>query len=284
MYKLCRSNLLIKGNNMNSLFVCHSTGDTHALIATAKALIKKNCNHKIAFLMIGDAAAKQWAALPVNSQSLSETIPVALIKKSATDSLNKEDFAVVTSAILRLIEKHKLTKALVGTPSLNRSNLAFQITEYLTQRFDNKHLFVYNDYLFKEKAHCYWKMLDENWAQEMTYLAEAPINKSVIRETLTVKDTKSLIFISGSKDLSQDKELLEALFQTLTENPKLELELRLGSHPGVVAANAPKHLFSGKDKLPSFFLTEKTFVQVMTDKLTADELIPLTSLSKLLVG
>lgn len=53
------------------------------------------------------------------------------------------------------------------------------------------------------------------------------------RQQLTINDTQSLLFISGSKDLAKDKLLLEALFQALekTSNPKLEL--RLGIHPGI---------------------------------------------------
>lgn len=255
---------------MNSLFLCHSEGDSNALFTTAEALLKKSKEHNVFFLIIGNRAKEKWEGLPVDSMlknlAITEVIPESLMQKSETSSLNEEDFASIKIILDRFIKKHKIANGLVGTPSQNKSGLAFQIAEELTQHFNNKHVFVYNDYLFEEKAHCYWQVINKKgWGEKINCLVplfatkekvntlnsslevnvvghpsidaaltEMPRNKGFVREELGINESGSLLFISGSKDLSEDRELLETLFQTLQKNLNPRLK-------------------PGKDKLSLFF-------------------------------
>jgi hypothetical protein len=265
---------------MNSLFVCHSTGDSNALIATAKELIKKNSRHQIVFFIIGKAAIKQieqlkeasFLNLNVKANFVFHIIEDSLIAKSESAALTENDFESIKTDLIQLIKKYEITNALVGTPSLNHASLPFQMAEYLTNHFKEDHLLIYNDYLFKEKAHGYWNMLDQDWAREITHLvplptaknaitkinpflraeivghpaidislSEAPVNKKEIREALAVDEKQALIFISGSKNFSQDKDLLTSLFPLLEQASKessFDFELRLGIHPGIADAKA----------------------------------------------
>ena len=50
---------------MPTLFVCHSVGDTNAIMAAAKAFLKKAPEDEaLKFLLIGKAAEEKFRALP----------------------------------------------------------------------------------------------------------------------------------------------------------------------------------------------------------------------------
>ena len=257
---------------MNTLFVSHSVGDSAALIATAKSFIKEKYEHKIIVLAIGNAAEKKWNEALLSNDRLEnsvfiKTLDPALKNKAETTSLEADEFKTFQTAVLDpIIQEEKIENVLIGTPSQNKAGFAFQIAEYLSHHFNNDHLFIYNDYLFKENDHCYWETLEKTkkWSKNVTHLVPLPkiqkvihainpslqvkvvghpsidislskaqVNKDHVKESLLIKKTQSLLFISGSKDLSKDKALLEALFQALEKDPNPELELRLSVHPGI---------------------------------------------------
>ncbi|MES2142559.1 MAG: hypothetical protein V4471_06755 [Pseudomonadota bacterium] len=261
---------------MSTLFVSHSVGDSAALIATAKSFIKKNSEHKIIVLAIGNAAEKKWNEALLSNAELKnsvfiKTLDSSLKNKAETTSLEADEFKTFQTAVLDpIIQEEKIENVLIGTPSQNKAGLAFQIAEYLSHHFKNDHLFIYNDYLFKENDHCYWETLErtKKWSQNVTHLVPLPktrkvihainpslqvevvghpsidtslsrgeVNKAHVQESLAIKGSQSLLFISGSKDLAKDKALLEALFQALEKDPNPELELRLGVHPGITDPN-----------------------------------------------
>lgn len=271
---------------MNSLFVCHSEGDSNALFTTAEALLKKSKEHNVFFLIIGNRAKEKWKGLPVDSilrnLAITEAIPESLIKRSETSHLSEKDFDTIKIILDGFIKEHKIINGLVGIPSQNKSGLAFQIAEELTQHFNNKHVFVYNNYLFEEKTHCYWQVINKKvWGEKISCfvplvvakekvntinpsleanvvghpsidatLTEMPSNKVFVREELGINESEAILFISSSKNFPEDRELLETLFQTLQKNLNPRLQRCLGIHPWV--SNPDKYIAEILKKIEEF--------------------------------
>lgn len=209
---------------------------------------------------------------PALKSSLSlEKIPETLLNKAETSPLDQTEFESFKTLLDLLLEEKKIEKALIGTPSQNKAGLAFQIAKYLTQKLDNP-IFIYNDYLFKEPEHCFYDLFKANtdnkeWVNKVEFLVTLPaaneeikkhdsnaqvnlvghpsidsallsssskesFEKTRIRASLEVKEEDCFLFISGSKNLEEDKFLLASLFNYLKKDPISNVKIGLGLHPG----------------------------------------------------
>lgn len=173
--------------------------------------------------------------------------------------------------VVHYVADHQIQNALVGTPSQNTETRSFDIAKTLTTYFSNQHVFIYNDYLFEEKAHAYWTILNKDfssWQKQTHWLVplptvhqkiteknseltvsevghpiideaftREPIDAEKVRQALEINEHYAFVYISGSKDPDQDIEFLTALFQGLsayhTFAPAFNFALRLGIHPGL---------------------------------------------------
>jgi hypothetical protein len=257
---------------MPTLFVCHSVGDTNAIMAAAKAFLKKAPEDEaLKFLLIGKAAEEKFRALPpgdlFNDIARVELIYLSRIvgpdRAAALENgeLIPEELGLISAQL------GEINKALIGTPSQNNCIVPFQVAGLLADRLE--HGCIYNDYLFEEKAHAYWGVVakeDDRWLKKYTWLlplpgatelvhslnpalrAEsighpsidsaitAPTDSALISRTrgeLEIAEAQALLFISGTKDLDDDQALLWELYHAIASDAKYKnIVIRIGLHPG----------------------------------------------------
>ena len=283
---------------MASLFISHSVGDSDALIAVAKQLIKKCPDQQIIVLTIGKAAENKWQALLLSKPELKtiiiKTLQQELQAKVELESLKNDIFENFKTTIIDpILTENEIENVLIGTPSQNKAGLVFQIAEYLTTRITGSKLFIYNDYLFKEPAHIFWEQLSKEWSANINFLAPLPkaktemcehnpsINVDIVghpvfdwpkpstdhdlRSKLEVTQADTLLFISGSKDLEKDKILLESLLETLEKEQNCNVQIRMGMHPAV---DKPENYVKEIIKCAkNFSFSNKQFKLLITPKL-----------------
>lgn len=263
---------LTRGNKiMSTLFVCHSTGDTNVILDVARELLS-NSHDSITILVVGQAAKRKLESLNegdslkkserVNITYLSKIIGEQEMLKSEDDKLSEKQLSLLSEAI----NKMKISKALIGTPSKNNAQIPFQIAAFIAEHLEVG--VIFNDYLFKEQKHIYWNTLTQNDKWQHTYTWCVPLlstqkelehtNKDVksavvghpsieacintpeqnnsidaIRKQLGINDETALLFISGTKDLKADQSLLEEIFQARNETENKNIQIRFGLHPGI---------------------------------------------------
>lgn len=296
---------------MSVLLVCHSVGDTNALLPVAE-IIKQE--QKPYILAVGATAEAK----------LRDGVPGAEVL-FLSDWIGKENAALVedsplTEKMLAQVKKHlkalEVTRALIGTPSKNDAAAPFQIAEILSAQL--KSGIVFNDYLFEEKEHTFWKTLkkQDEWQRQYTFFMPLPYavadakdaNSSVFvdavghssidaalnagkvpldllaenRNALKV-DGDAILFISGTKDAEADRELLKALLETLSKDSQLNnIQIRFGLHPG--AGNLQAYIeqistlfeeaeFSDFRSCFKFIITEKVAAKIDSSQLDADLLL-----------
>lgn len=256
---------------MKTLFVCHSVGDTNAAIEVAKELLK-NVQNEVFFLAIHPIAQKRLAdSLALLDQ---ERIHITSIDELFESSIQEISDSQLNKQVIQYVDNHQIQNALVGTPSQTTETRSFDIAQTLTTYFSNQHVFIYNDYLFEEKAHAYWTILnkDSSWQKQIHWLVPLPtvhqkiteknseltvsevghpiideaftretIDAEAVRQALDINQHYAFVYISGSKDPDQDIEFLTALFQGLSAYPSFNFALRLGIHPGLSDKQAYLH-------------------------------------------
>jgi hypothetical protein len=249
---------------MKTLFVCHSVGDTNAAIEVAKELLK-NVQNEVFFLAIHPTAEKRLtASMAALDQERVHITSMDELFETSTQAISNSQ---LNKQVIQYVDAHHIQNALVGTPSQNTETRSFDIAQTLTTYFSNQHVFIYNDYLFEEKAHAYWAILNKDsssWQKQIHWLVPLPtvhekittknseltvsnvghpiidealtretIDTEAVRQALDINDHYSFVYISGSKDPDQDIEFLTALFQGLSTYSSSNIALRLGMHPGL---------------------------------------------------
>jgi hypothetical protein len=205
----------------------------------------------------------------VRMENLADIFGEEAMQLVENKALNKAELLKLKKDFL---QQHNISKALIGTPSQLDAFAAFQIAEMIVAAVDRDSTFIFNDYFYKEPAHAYWKVLEEkdeknDWRQKVTWLAPLDKTKEKIlqanptvsvhvaghpaidaalahkppaaevigafRKGLGLDDRQALLFISGTKDLQDDRALLEEILKSLArqEHPEA-IQVRLGLHPG----------------------------------------------------
>lgn len=252
-------------------------GDTNVLLETARKMVA-NATEEILFLSVGQAAKAALEKLPAEDVlRKSKAVRIVSLADILGDDVMKllENKALDASQLLKVkkdfLERNKISKTLIGTPSQLNALAPFQIAEVVSALLNQQQGFIFNDYFYKEPAHAYWKELERkvsanDWRQHFTWLVPLPatkekiiaVNQSVTvdvvghpaidaamdqkplpvetinayRKSLAIDDKQSFIFISGTKDLNDDKALLEELLKALVKQDKQDVQIRLGLHPG----------------------------------------------------
>lgn len=263
---------------MSILFVCHSMGDTQSLTATARKIVVKT-DEKILFLIIGQAAKTIFEKLPADDLlKQSKSVEVVYLSKIFNEEVMRslENKGLDETERLKLktefLEKHNISKALIGTPSQLNAYIPFQIAEDIAKHIDPNCGFIFNDYFFKETKHAYWQTLEQksdqekDWRNRFTWLA--PLSKAKEKiihanssvsvqvvghpaidtaaeqkpqpaekiaadlKNFQITESQSLLFVSGTKDINDDQALLDELLKTLAQQKNQTLQIRIGIHPG----------------------------------------------------
>jgi len=254
---------------MNILLICHSVGDANIIIQTARKLSEKEAAN-IHLLVIGQAAKNR-----VEAEKFSKNIKVTylneILQKPFSDfdnrPLNEEEF----SQVVDCLDSWKIDSALIGTPSLNDAGAPFQIAAYLAERL--QHGLFYNDYLFYEEKHLYWKKIAEKgWTEKYRWLLPLPQAQKKFKEKnldlktevvghlalAAIRENKEdsnklrsglqdnsqnrLVFISGGKSVKEDLQLLSAITEALKEKRFSNIDVRIGLHPGLVSKDLNDYL------------------------------------------
>jgi hypothetical protein len=272
---------------MPTLFVCHSAGDTNVISATAEIMLRRS-RDTLKFLIIGKAAEDKLRVMTEDHPFKRNPAQVELIYLS--EIIGKEaalalENGTLTPEQLDLIKPRLagINRAVIGTPSQTNCTVPFQIAAYLADTLQQG--LTYNDYLFEEKGHVYWKTLAEpaSWQQKYTWLLplpyateiarrlnpalkietvghpsidaaiSAPIDAASIAHTrseLQIPESQTLLFISGTKDLAQDQSLLAALYEVIASDAKYDnIAIRIGIHPG--ASDLSSYVDSLQKQIPA---------------------------------
>lgn len=206
-------------------------------------------------------------AKQVKILSLANILGEEEMQQLENKALSESQLAKLKSAL----EKYEITKALIGTPSQINAQAALQIAEIIAAQVTPESGYIFNDYFYKENNHCYWHALEQksttetDWRKQYTWLAPLPKAEDAIlktnsllktlvtghpgidavleqkqpdtdiiagyRRALSSKD-HAILFISGTKDLSDDKTLLQEFLTVLAKEENLKLQIRVGLHPG----------------------------------------------------
>lgn len=261
-----------------TLSVCHSVGDTDIVVASVLELQKvlfKEIANKIYILITSKAATNRIAEknLPKNINILNL---IDILSGSVFDE-NGALSAVQLSLVGQFLNSlGKIIGILIGTPSQNNAAAPFQIAQCLSENNqDNQIRLIYNDYLFKEPKHIYWKKLeDKEWPKKFLWLLpvskaaeavnkiNAELKKEVIghlalyaaiyqppemkgkiiemRKALMGQDSTHLVFVSGGKSMHEDLELLTSITEVLRKNAQKynQIDIRIGIHPSLDNLNA----------------------------------------------
>jgi hypothetical protein len=247
------------------VFVCHDTGNTNVLLTAAKSMLQNNADLEIKFLVIGEAANnifnnKANAHLKEKVIRLTDWIEEKDFSKLNLRPLTTKETEIVAANLVALNPLSAITGCSCGPQAL----APFQVGEILSKIPTIEANIIYNGDFFQDlKNNPFWACLTTDWIEKLSvYVAfvEAmnqveAFNKSVkrtlagssaldnvleakedlnyiasVRTALGVADNQNLVFVSGSKFINDDLKLLEALAESLQNNP--EAAVRMGMHPG----------------------------------------------------
>lgn len=307
---------------MGILFVCHSVGDSDVIRKTAEKM-RTTTDEKIYFLTVGQTAENLFKSLVEKDEFIKKSTYYLsdILKLNKEEKLSIENSALTVEQLMqtqKFLDSLSVNKALIGTPSQIDATAPFQIAEYLADKLDIG--CIYNDYLYKEKEHSYWKLLakKEEWQSKYRWLLPLPKTaeelkntnsdlkfevvghpsidavvqqnkisidikqtdellqlqnktneeKKQTRELLQVKQSQSLLFISGTKNIEDDKALLNDLLQVMSER-NINIEIRLGIHPG--ALDMPSYVEGLSKVIRSYSNTSvaQCVKLIITDKVAA---------------
>lgn len=223
------------------LAICHSAGDTQAIVATAKVLAKRETNTTI--LVVGKTARDQ---LTKAMESFANE--KSWIKMLDIDSLSEEK--PITNNLLSISEpklfdvcselrKHKYDGLLVGTASYvladQQSTLAQQILSQLAPNIPSA---VFSDYAFYDPLHTlskerWFKLADKFLVpfKKAIEAFQADIEKSVVVGHPSVDVTKE----KYTQWLNEEKSIIEKIHAKLTKinlNPEHEFVFVAGGKAG----------------------------------------------------
>lgn len=248
-----------------TLLICHSMGDTNAILKAAQALPLETNIH---ILTLGSAAKNM-----LSNTRLSSNISLAHADDILSGQFSNYEDGAFTDAQLQILQDHfqslKIDRVLIGTPSKAQATTYLQIAKY----FSNNHAVVYkailNDYLFEDTGHSYWLqlqllaeaptellwLLDYCWLVPLpevanrihqispelktcivghTIFSGAPtVDITTIREQLRLQHDEPVLFFSGSKVANDDLELIQEIFSEMKKNMHHQVKMIVGLHPGM---------------------------------------------------
>lgn len=248
-----------------TLLICHSAGDTNALIETAQALPPEV---NICILSIGSVAKKT-----LSNTHLNGNISLAHADDILSGQLGDYEDGAFTVAQLQILQDYfhtlKIDCVLIGTPSKSHATTYLQIAEHFANDPTVVYKAILNDYLFEEPGHSYWlklRLLAESptellWLLNYCWLVPLPevanrihrispqletsivghtifnhpatIDIAHIREQLNLQLDEPFLFFSGSKVARDDLELIQEIF-TKMQNPAYQpMKMIIGLHPGM---------------------------------------------------
>jgi len=248
-----------------TLLVCHSTGDTNALLEVAKSLPP---DEQIYMFSIGSAATKI-----LTDATLRHNITVIhannLLKNNQGDYEDSAFTAEQLQTLKDYFQSLPIDRVLIGTPSKSHATTYLQMGEYFSNNSAIVYKAIFNDYLFEEPEHSYWlklRLLAESpqeylWLFNYYWLAPilevanriqriSPVLKTSIvghtiftqttthnnvdiREKLTLAPDEPFICYSGSKIAEDDIELIQAIFSKMQDNSYQQIKMIIGLHPGM---------------------------------------------------
>lgn len=247
---------------MTLLFVSHSAGDTDALIDTYRTMDHQSQQNAF-FLALGAVARDKLTQANIDFESLDDILGAGSVHSYENKPLTENDLETVNQHL----KKKQVQKALIGTPSKQQAGAPFQIAEKLANQLE--YGAIYNDYLFFDPDHEFFKQLSKQKPWQKRYEWLAPVNSardrfkahhpaikaevaghraldpvlrpsaitqehcSDKRQQLTSNTDDTLIFISGTKDVEQDAALLNAMLEALNTKNYPSIQVRVGIHPGV---------------------------------------------------
>jgi hypothetical protein len=247
---------------MTTLFVCHSAGDTDALLTTYNHMSQDD-KDQVSFLAMGNVAYNKLYQKGLAFHYLHDQIDTDTASDTEIMELTQEQ---VAELLQNLDPDQTIDQALIGTPSNPQARSSWQVAKTLSSQL--KYGAVYNDYLFLDPQHVFFDELksQNQWLHNYTWFA--PVAKAKrqfeqangslsiktaghwaledvlntptqanshnqTRQALHVSCEQGLLFISGTKNIEQDRQLMEALLQTLQSGQYRDIQVRIGIHPGV---------------------------------------------------
>jgi hypothetical protein len=247
---------------MPILFVCHDTGNTTVLLDAADSLQAKDPNQKITFLIVGEAAQNIFSNRlhKPNVILLTDWLPQTTMKELTSRPLTDAEKTMVLAKLNEL----NPDKAITTSSCFPQAKIPYQIVEMLTERLVVDNNFIYNgDFFYDLHKNPVWITLPCEWTAHVSFLLamaeEARRMKAVksnlachvvgssaidkmleqqfdaqkIQRTLqelAVTAEQQLLFISGSKEINEDKGLLDELYAKL--KGQQTTAIRMGLHPG----------------------------------------------------
>jgi len=166
--------------------------------------------------------------------------------------------------VMSELKKLNPEKVVTTCSSFKTAAIPFQIAEMLTKLLSVKNNIFLNLEFFPDMENIYWAILQNAWAEQITFLlafaeartlslkanpnltcvivgspslddvyeAKPDVEKiKGISRKLLVSPEQKLLFISGSKNITDDLKLLDALYDGLKSHP--ETAIRMGMHPGI---------------------------------------------------
>jgi hypothetical protein len=253
---------------MKFLFVCHDTGNTKVLWDTANALLATENPPEIHFLIIGEAAESIFSLAENQTHKdrvifLNEWLPETSLKSLTDRKLTDDEIEIVKNKIAEF----KPDKAIATSSCFNTALVPYQISELLTEHLTLQDNFIYNgDFLLDLLNNPIWVSLKGEWALQVSVLVAMAKEQELVKNLLKdeskqltchvvgstaidkiydakvtqekIDDIKQqlsaqnqyLLFISGSKTVADDLELLDSL--TFNMEISSGTAVRMGLHPG----------------------------------------------------
>jgi hypothetical protein len=248
---------------MTMIFISHDTGNTKGLLRAANKIRIANPSQQMKFLIVGESAQKIFSE---EEQAIHKPNVILLsdwLRTSMSDlnerALSDNEKKIVMSELKRL----NVEKAVTTSSCFKSAAIPYQIAEMLTEHLSIKNNIFLNLEFFPDMENIYWAILQNAWAEQITFLlafAEArtlsleknpkltcvivgssslddvyetkPDEKKInkISRQLLASPEQKLLFISGSKNITHDLELLNTLYDSLKAHP--ETAIRIGIHPG----------------------------------------------------
>jgi hypothetical protein len=219
---------------MNILFVCHSEGDTKAVLATAREILEHSDGNLI-FLAIGQAAKRllgtqDWFAdFPrrIKIYSLAN-----IFSEEIMLSLENAGFSEIQRNVMKdFLEHEEISRALIGTPSELKASTAFEIAEDLTSNQSCRVCILHN-YLYIEAEHPYHAIIsnpNHRWTHLVMWFLPLPaaqlllqsINPSLSSQSHMVGDSVFDFFLSQTSPSSKVVSDTHVMLNVLEQQPLL---------------------------------------------------------------
>ncbi len=243
---------------MRIAFFTSSLGDTDLAKATITRLLEQNSENSIFLIPLGAAASTRTEDL-IKANSISRVLLTEII--SQPDALSKNKLSdEELEKVMDFIRTNKIQRAYVGVPSTN-NEIPFQIASGLEIpctiayefmfKAENHIMWNYVDVL-ASKANCEFavslaaarnNILEINKKAQIFEIGHLSIDRSPmagntdsmpIRQLLRVSSENELVFVSGTTQPTEiDNQFLDALLSEISTGKYLNLQLRMGLHPGV---------------------------------------------------